>query len=115
MKEELLKEIERLKVAIMTDNIDELIKSIDKLQFDTRFLSPIISYTQDCIIRFIMDYMRRNNKDTLRVTRHNEYHDETFDVYKVAGGKLLRNGSSVIFTSLGKLYKAYKFCKNETN
>ena len=111
MKDELLEEIERLKVAIMTNDIDGLVCSIDELRFDTRFSSPIMSYTEDCLISFIMDYIQRNNKNKLKVTRYNEYHDETSDTYEVVDGKLLRNGSPAKFTNLGKLYQAYRQIK----
>ena len=42
------------------------------------------------------------------INRTNEYGDPTFDCYKIEESELIRNGSSARYTSLGKLYTAYK-------
>lgn len=107
-KNDLLIKIDNLRSAIESEDIDTLIHSIDYMGFDYRKSSITIDFCQQLIINFISNYIKEKGLDKLRVER-----TETFDIYRICEGKLLRNGTNARFTSLGKLYCAYKYIKNK--
>ena len=107
-KNDLLIKINNLRSAVENEDIDTLIPLIDNMGFDNRKLSMIMDYAQQLIINFISNYIKEKGLDKFRVER-----TETFDIYRICEGKLLRNGTNARFTSLGKLYCAYKYIKNK--
>lgn len=56
----------------------------------------------------IKQYIIDKKLKKLRINRTNEYGDPTFDSYKIDEARLLRNNAPARYTSLGKLYTAYK-------
>jgi hypothetical protein len=52
--------------------------------------------------------MVQNKNDSIKISRKDVYHQETFDWYSLKDGELFRNGSNAIYTPIGKLYIAYK-------
>lgn len=107
-KNDLLIKIDNLRSAVENEDIDTLINLIDNMGFDNRKSSMIIDFCQQLIINFISNYIKEKGLDKLRVER-----TETFDIYRICEEKLLRNGTNARFTSLGKLYCAYKYIKNK--
>ena len=105
-KEELLAKIENLKSSVINHDVSGLISCIEDLHIDSRYNSPVIDYTHNLIVETIFDYVSEKGK--LKVTRKGEYGSDTFDVYIIDGNILKRNGTDVRYSSLGKLYQAYK-------
>lgn len=111
IKNNLLIKIDSLRNAIENEDIDSLIHLIDNMGFDDRKSSMIIDFTKQLIINLILDYIKEKDLDTLRVKRTGEYGIKTYDLYQICKDELFRNGTNVRWTSLGKLYQAYKYIK----
>ena len=106
-------EIESLRNAVENEEIDVLIHLIDNMGFDNRKSSMIVDFAKQIIINFISDYIKEKGLDTLRVSRTGEYGTKTYDTYQRCKEELFRNGTNVQWTSLGKLYQAYKYIKKK--
>ena len=113
IKNDLLIKIDSLRNAIENEDIDMLIHLIDSMGFDNRKSSIIMDFVKQIIINFISDYIKEKGLDTLRVKRTGEYGTETYDTYQRCKEELFRNGTNVQWTSLGKLYQAYKYIKKK--
>lgn len=113
IKNDLLIKIDNLRNAVENEDIDILIYLIDNMGFDNRKSSMIMNFAKQIIINFISDYIKEKDLDTLRVKRIGEYSTETYDTYQRCKEELLRNGTNVRWTSLGKLYQAYKYIKKK--
>lgn len=114
IKNELLIKIDSLRNAVENEEIDVLIHLIDDMGFDNRKSSIIIiNFAKQIIINFISDYIKEKGLDILRVERTGEYGTQTYDTYQRRKEELFRNGTNVRWTSLGKLYQAYKYIKNK--
>lgn len=100
--------LDNCKTAVIEKDIVALIKSMRTLGLDNNSRSPLLDYTRNLIVEDIKDYMIQNKKETIRISRKNVYHEETFDWYSLKDGELFRNGFKVTFDSVGKLYSAYK-------
>lgn len=111
IKKELLEQINDLKKAVETDDVEMLVSLIDDMAFDIRYSTPIIDFTRELIIAFISNYIKEKSIDVLRVKRLDVYRIETFDSYQMSKGALFRNGHDTKWDSIGKLYKAYKYIK----
>ena len=72
-----------------------------------------MDFAKQIIINFISNYIKEKGLDTLRVSRTGEYGTETYDTYQRRKEELFRNGTNVRWTSLGKLYQAYKYIKKK--
>jgi hypothetical protein len=73
----------------------------------------MMDFARQIIINFISDYIKEKDLDTLRVERAGEYDTKTYDTYQRCKEGLFRNGTNAQWTSLGKLYQAYKYIKNK--
>lgn len=113
IKNNLLIKIDSLRNAIENEDIDILIHLIDNMGFDNRRSSMVIDFAQQIIINFISNYIKEKGLDTLRVKRTGEYGTETYDIYQRCKEGLFRNGTNAQWTSLGKLYQAYKYIKKK--
>jgi len=113
IKNVLLIKIDSLRNAIENEDIDTLIHLIDNMGFDDRKSSLMIDFAKQTIINFILDYIKEKGLDTLKVERTGEYGIETYDTYQRCKEELFRNGTNVRWTSLGKLYQAYKYIKKK--
>lgn len=111
MKENVLLQIDELRSAVETENIDSLVELIDKMEFDVN-RSVIARYLKTLLVDFITAHIKQKNLEKLRIERHSEYGETTYDTYKMCDGVLFRNGSKVEWASVGKLYQAYKFITN---
>ena len=100
--------LDNCKNAVIKKDIVALISSAKSLGLDGNSRSPLLDFTKNLIIEDIKDFMTRNKKDSIKISRKNVYHEETFDWYTLKDGELFRNGNKVTFTSVGKLYVAYK-------
>lgn len=112
MKDKLISKIAKLTEAVENEDIPTLIESMKDLKIDTRCWSPIYDFTQQLIVQSIKDYMLRKKKNILRVKRIAEYSIETIDYYTIKDGVLHRNGSDCKYSTIGKLYTAYKQIHN---
>lgn len=109
-KQVLLKPITELVKALYEENIPTIIHLLDKVKIDSRYSSDVINYVTELLIEDIKTHIEcctRNRK--LKVTRKDVYHNDTFDVYTIKDNVLYRNGNDIKWTSIGKLYQAYKF------
>ena len=113
IKNDLLIKIDSLRNAVENEEIDILIHLIDNMGFDNRKSSIMMDFAKQIIINFISDYIKEKGLDTLKVERTGEYSTETYDIYQRCKEELLRNGTNVQWTSLGKLYQAYKYIKKK--
>ena len=113
IKNDLLIKIDSLRNAVEKEDIDILIHLIDNMGFDHCKRSMIVDFAKHIIINFISDYIKEKDLDTLRVKRTGEYGTETYDIYQRCREGLFRNGTNVQWTSLGKLYWAYKYIKKK--
>lgn len=111
MKEKLISQIEGLQRAIDSEDIPALINFMETLRIDTRYWSPIYDFTHQLLAKSIKDYIL-GKKKVLRIKRLAEYQIETTDVYSVKDDVLYRNGADCKWTSVGKLYSAYKQINN---
>lgn len=100
--------LDNCKNAIIKKDIDALINSAKSLGLDCNSCSPLLDFIRSLIIEDIKNFMVQNKKDSIRISRKNVYHQETFDWYSLKNGELFRNGFKVTFDSIGKLYIAYK-------
>jgi len=110
-KEELIRLLESTKEAVIKEDVTTLIQSIDRLKIDSRFSDPLGTYASDIIRSAITEHIEQKRLDALRVKRSGEYGSIVSDCYKIVDGVLMRNGTNAKWTSLGKLYQAYKQIK----
>ena len=109
-KQVLLTPIIELVKALYKEDIPTIIHLLDRNKIDLNYFSDIINYVKELLIDDIKVHLEccTRNK-TLRVDRKNVYHSDTFDVYTIKDGVLCRAGVDARWTSVGKLYQAYKF------
>ena len=109
-KQILLTPIIELVKALYKEDIPTIIHLLDRNKIDLNYFSDIINYVKELLIDDIKVHLEccTRNK-TLRVDRKNVYHSDTFDVYTIKEGVLCRAGVDARWTSIGKLYQAYKF------
>ena len=107
-KENITTLLDNCKNAIINRDIVALIDSAKSLGLDNNSNSPLLDFIRNLIIEDIKDFMVQSKKDSIRISRKNVYHQETFDWYSLKDGELFRNGFKVTFDSIGKLYIAYK-------
>lgn len=100
------------KDAVINRDIVALIDLAKSLGLDGNSRSPLLDFIRNLIIEDIKDFIVRSKKDSIRISRKNVYHEETFDWYSLKDGELFRNGHKVIFDAIGKLYMAYKKIHN---
>lgn len=104
-KEELVKQIDSLKAAVETENVAEIIGLMTSMRIDAA-RSPLCDFAKDIIINDVKDYVSKHDK--LKVDRKGVYGEITSDTYMMKDDVLVRNGTNVRFSSLGKIYQAYK-------
>lgn len=109
-KQILLTPIIELVKALYKEDIPTIIHLLDRNKIDLNYFSDIINYVKELLIDDIKVHLEccTRNK-TLRVDRKNVYHSDTFDIYTIKEGVLCRAGVDARWTSIGKLYQAYKF------
>ena len=109
-KQILLTPITELIKALYAEDIPTIMHLLDRNKIDLNYFSDIINYVKELLIDDIKVHLEccTRNK-TLRVDRKNVYHSDTFDVYTIKDGVLCRAGVDARWTSVGKLYQAYKF------
>ena len=100
--------------AVIKKDIVALISSAKSLGLDGNSNSLLLDFIRNLIIEDIKNFMIQNKKNSIRISRKNVYHEETFDWYSLKDGELFRNGFKTTFTSVGKLYMAYKRIHNVT-
>lgn len=109
-KQVLLTPITKLVKALYTENIPTVIHLLDKVKIDSRYSSDLINYVTELLVEDIKRHLEcctRNRK--LKVTRKDVYNIDTFDTYTIKDNVLYRNGNNANWSSIGKLYQAYKF------
>ncbi len=100
--------LERTETAVRTQDVSTIIDCMNELCVDNRRRSFLEEYASLICIDTIVEYIKTKNLSYLRISRKNEYNDDTYDRYMLDDGVLKRNGTDVKWTSLGKLYTAYK-------
>ena len=108
MDNKLITLLDTCKDAIIKKDIVTLISSAKSLGLDDNSRSPLLDFIENLIIEDIKDFMIRNKKNFIDVSRKNIYHEKIVDCYSLKDGELFRNGHKAIFSSVGKLYIAYK-------
>ncbi len=108
MNNDIIALLDNCKDAVIKKDIVALIDSAESLGLDGNSRSPLLDFIQNLIIEDIKNFMVQNKKNSIKISRKNVYHEETFDWYSLKDGELFRNGFNVTFDSIGKLYIAYK-------
>jgi hypothetical protein len=114
MDKPLIALLDSCKTSIIKKDIVALISLAKSFGLDNTSRSPLLDFIRNLIIEDIKDFMIQNKKDSIRISRKDVYHQETFDWYSLKDGELQRNGHTTKFDSIGKLYSAYKYI-HETN
>lgn len=106
LKDKLIKDLGDLQLAIQSEDIPTIIHQISTHKIESRDLEE---FTRGLLMDDIKQYIIDKRLEKLRINRTNEYGYPIFDCYKIGGDEqLIRNGSPARYTSLGKLYAAYK-------
>ena len=108
MKNKLITLLDTCKDAIIKKDIVVLISSAKSLGLDSNSRSPLLDFIGNLIREDIKDFMIQNKKDSIKISRKDVYHQETFDWYSLKDGELFRNGHKTFYDSVGKLYTAYR-------
>lgn len=108
MKEKLLKTINDFKTAVEKGDVQTLIGMYETLGIDTRKTTKLDDYLRSLMVDDIKAYVEKRAEKKYRVVRMGVYHEPTYDTYRIEDDKLLRNGTDVKWSSIGKLYAAYK-------
>jgi hypothetical protein len=109
-KQVLLTPIIELVKALYKEDIPAIIHLLDRTKIYLRYSSDVINYVKELLIEDIKIHIEScTRKRTLKVTRKDVYHNDTVDKYTIKDNILYRNGDDVTWTSIGKLYQAYKF------
>ena len=106
MKQDLLNKIDELKIAIESEDVQLLLTLAEYIGVNYRTRSPILDFLHSLLVEDIRDYV--NKKGKLKIERTSEYNIKTSDVYTIKDSVLTRNGFDVKWSSIGKLYQAYK-------
>ncbi len=104
--------LDNCKDAIINKNIVALISSAKSIGLDGNSRSPILDFIRNLIVEDIKNFMIQKKEDSIRISRMNAYHEQTFDWYSLRDGELFRNGFKVTYDSIAKLYLAYKQIHN---
>lgn len=112
MDNKLITLLDTCKDAIIKKDIVTLIGSAKSIGLDGNSSSPLLDFIKSLIMEDIKDFMVQNKKSSIKISRNNVYHEETFDYYSLKDGELFRNGHKTTFDSVGKLYTAYKKIHN---
>lgn len=104
--------LDNCKDAVIKKDIVALISSAKSLGLDGNSRSPLLEFIRNLIIEDIKNFIVQNKKDSIRISRKNAYHQDTFDWYSLKDGELFRNGFKATFDSISKLYIAYKRIHN---
>lgn len=111
-KQEILDKVTALGRALMNEEVHDAIRLIGELKLNTQTYSPIVDYLREIILRTLTEKVSQMG-GKFQVTRRGEYNTPTTDYYKIEDGVLNRNGNPAKWTSLGKLYQAYKQIEGE--
>lgn len=108
-KERSLAVLAGLVAGIEQGDIPAIIQGITELRIDSGRGGALIYHTEEAIIGDLTEEVRKREDSRLRVARPGRYKEPVVDVYTLdESGDLLRNRTPAKFTSLGKLYAAYK-------
>lgn len=109
-KERCLTTLAGLLAGVEQGDIPAIIKGITDLRIDPGRGGALIYHTEEAIIDDLTEEVRKREDGRLRVARAGKYKEPVVDVYTLdESGALLRNRTPAKFTSLGKLYAAYKY------
>lgn len=108
MNNKLITLLDTCKDAIIKKDIVALINSAKSLGLDNNSRSLLLDFIKNSIIEDIKDFMIQNKKNRIKISRKGAYDTEVFDWYSLENGELFRNGYKATFSSVGKLYIAYK-------
>lgn len=100
--------IKRLEDAVRMQDVPAIIDCMRDLAIDNRQSSILEKYASQICIDVITEHITRKKLDKFVVSRKGAYNDPTYDTYVLDGDVLKRNGTDVKWSSLGKLYQAYK-------
>ena len=108
MKQKLIDLLTDFRIAVEQEDVVTLINMFDKLGIDTKRYNPLGKFVCGLMIEDIKKAVFKKKDGILKVSRKNEYHEKTYDFYKIKDNTLLRNGHEAEWSSIGKLYQAYK-------
>lgn len=113
-KKKLIASIDALKEAVETESVEGLMEGIKALNIDTRSdSSGIVVLLKLCMVKYINSYV--GNYGTTKIEREAEYGTTTTDTYEIINTELCRNKYNAMFSTIGKLYQAYKQIKQWQN
>ncbi len=112
MDNKLITLLDNCKDAVIKKDIVALISSAKSIGLDGNSNSPLFDFIRNLIIEDIKNFMVQKKRDSIRISRKGVYHEDTFDWYSLKDGELFRNGFKAMYSSIGKLYMAYKRIHN---
>ncbi len=71
--------LDNCKDAVIKKDIVALISSAKSLGLDGNSRSPLLEFIRNLIIEDIKNFIVQNKKDSIRISRKNAYHQDTFD------------------------------------
>ena len=108
-KERCISTLAGLLAGVEKGDIPAIIKGITDLSIDPGRGGALIYHAEEAIIGDLTEEVRKREDSRLRVARPGKYKEPVVDVYTLdESGSLMRNQAPARFTSLGKLYAAYK-------
>lgn len=108
-KERSLAVLAGLVAGLEQGDIPAIIKGITDLRIDPGRGGALIYHAEEAIISDLTEEVRKREDGRLRVARPGKYKEPVVDVYTLdESGELMRNQAPAKYTSLGKLYAAYK-------
>ena len=108
MKQRLIDLLTDFKEAVEQDNVEVMITMFDAFGIDSRRTTILDVHLRRLLIDDIKTAVQKRKRGVIKVKRKGVYGDTTFDFYKIVGDNLHRNGTDAKWTSICKLYTAYK-------
>lgn len=105
-KKEALEWITQLDSAVKNDDVHTLMRLINSSNL-VNYLPKIPNFVKVLLVNKIKNYVE-NNQTPLIISRTEAYNIETKDYYTIKDNILYRNGHDTKWSSIGKLYTAYK-------
>lgn len=112
-KQELVGLLGKTSLAILDENITEMIQCFKTIGLSERIGSPLLRLCTDMIIEKLSAHLLNSGADSLTIKRKGNYGEYVTDYYTLENGVLQRNRKPASWSSIGKLYQAYmSVCEN---
>lgn len=110
-QEKLFDIFDKAKKAVEENDVQAMMETFSALKISAGYGSPLENYMSNIMVQTVKSHVTTSGKP-LKVKRNGEYGTTVTDTYVLDGDTLKRNGCDAKWTSIGKLYQAYKQIKN---